>query len=84
MSLIKKILSNIRRKRLEKYKRMNSEILCAIAHQVYKEQTEAGVNLPAFQLVSQRYNKLGISTPKDLIRVYTQFFLDGQVTGIEL
>lgn len=84
MSLIKKILSNIKRKRLEKYKRMNSEILCAIAHQVYKEQTEAGVNLPAFQLVSQRYNKLGISTPKDLIRVYTQFFLDGQVTGIEL
>jgi hypothetical protein len=63
---------------------MNSEILCAIAHQVYKEQTKAGVKLPAFQLVKQKYNSLGISTPKDLTRIYTQFFLEGQVTGIEL
>jgi hypothetical protein len=63
---------------------MNSEILCAIAHQVYKEQTKAGVNIPAFQVITQRYNRLGISTPKDLVKVYTQFFLDGQVTGIEL
>jgi hypothetical protein len=63
---------------------MNSEILCAIAHQVYKEQTEAGVNLPAFQVINQRYNNLGITTPKDLTKTYTKFFLDGMVSGIEL
>jgi len=84
MNLIKRFFELRKQKRLEKYQRMNSEILCAIAQQVYKEQTEAGVNLPAFQLVKQRYNSLGISTPKDLIKTYTQFFLDGQVTGIEL
>ena len=84
MNLIKRFFELRKQKRLERYQRMHSEILCAIAQQVYKEQTEAGVKLPAFQLVKQRYNSLGISTPKDLIRTYTQFFLDGLVTGIEL
>ena len=84
MSLMKKLFERIKQRRLARYKRMNSEILCAIAHQVYKEQREAGVNIPAFQIINQRYNKLGISTPKDLIRTYTKFFLEGQVTGIEL
>ena len=84
MNLIKKILKNIQQRRLAKYKRMNSEILCAIAHQVYREQTEAGVEIPAFQIINQRYNKLGITTPKDLMKAYTQFYLDGLVSGIEL
>lgn len=84
MGLVKKIFEKLQQKRLERYRRMNSEILCAIAHQVYKEQTEAGVNLPAFQVINQRYNNLGITTPKDLTKTYTKFFLDGMVSGIEL
>lgn len=84
MGLMKRIFEKLRQRKLEKYKRMNSEILCAIAHQVYKEQTEAGVNLPAFQVINQRYKSLGITTPKELVKTYTQFFLDGMVSGIEL
>ena len=84
MNLIKKFLELRKQKRLEKYQRMNSEIICAIAHDVYNEQTKAGVYIPAFQIVNQRYNSLGISTPNDLKRVYTRFFLDGLVSGIEL
>ncbi len=84
MSLIKRILEPIKKRRLERYQRMNSEILCAIAHQVYNEQRSAGVNIPAFQIINQRYNDLHISTPKDLTRTYTQFFLDGLVTGVWL
>lgn len=84
MGLMKKIFEKLQQKRLERYKRMNSEIVCAIAYQVYKEQTEAGVNLPAFQIINQRYNNLGITTPKDLTKTYTKFFLDGMVSGIEL
>jgi len=84
MGLMKRIFEKLRQRRLERYKRMHSEIICAIAHQVYKEQTEAGVNLPAFQVINQRYNSLGITTPKDLMKAYTQFYLDGKVSGIEL
>ena len=83
MNLFKKIVSIVKNRRLEKYKRMNSEILCAIAHQVYKEQ-RGGANIPVFMTVNQRYNDLHITTPKDLTRTYTQFFLDGLVSGIEL
>ena len=84
MGLMKRIFEKLRQRKLEKYKRMNSEILCAIAHQVYSEQRSAGVNIPAFQIINQRYNDLHISTPKDLTRTYTQFFLDGLVTGVWL
>jgi hypothetical protein len=81
---LKKFFELRKKRRLEKYKRMKSEILCAIAHNAYKEQTNGVINVPVFQVITQRYNNLGISSPKDLTRVYTNFFLDGMVSGIEL
>ena len=84
MGLMKRIFERLKQKRLERYKRMHSEILCAIAYEVYNEQAKAGVILPAFQVVEQRYKNLGITTPKDLEKTYTQFFLKGMVSGIEL
>lgn len=84
MSLMKKFLELRRKRRLEKYQRMNSEVLCSILYDTMREQTKEGINIPTFMLVNQRYNKLGITCPKDLERVYTEFFLQGKVSGIEL
>lgn len=84
MSFMKRLIELIKRKKLKKYQRMNSEILCAIAHQVYKEQSKESVNIPAFQEINQRYNSLHISTPKDLERTYFNFYLKDLVSGIEL
>lgn len=81
---LKKFFELRKKRRLDKYKRMKSEILCAIAHSAYKEQTNGVINVPVFQVITQRYNNLCITSPKDLTRVYTNFFLDGMVSGIEL
>ena len=84
LKLIKKFLELKRKKKLDRYKRMNSEILCAIAHQVYKEQAAQDIKIPAFMVINNRYNSLKITTPKDLVRTYTKFFLEGAVSGVEL
>ena len=63
---------------------MDSEIRCAIAYDVMKRQAKEKVKIPAFQLIDQRYNELNITTPKDLTRTYTRFYLEGMVSGVEL
>jgi ferritin-like protein len=82
--LIKKFLGLRKQKRLAHYKRMDSEIRCAIAYDVMKRQTKEEVKIPAFEIINQRYNELGIDTPKDLTRTYTRFYLEGLVSGVEL
>ena len=84
MNLIKKFLELRKKRQLAKYQRMNSEILCAIVHQVNNEQKEQEVKLPVFYEVSQRYNNLNIKTPLDLKTVYQNLFKEGMVSGIEL
>lgn len=84
MNIFKKFFEFQKKKRLDKYQRMNSEILCAIAYDAYKGQQKDSLNIPIFQVIDQRYKDLHITTPKDLKKVYTQFFLDGMVSGIEL
>lgn len=82
--LIKKLITKYRAKQKAKYKRMNSEILCGIVWQVNKEFKQSAVNIPEFLEVSNRYNRLGIKTPKRLKEVYKDFFQQGLVSGIEL
>ena len=82
--LIKRFLKLRKLKRLEHYKRMDSEIRCAIAYDVMKHQAKEEVKIPAFEIINQRYNELGIDTPKDLTRTYTRFYLEGLVSGVEL
>lgn len=82
--LIKKFLGLRKQKRLAQYRRMDSEIRCAIAYDVMKRQTKEEVKIPAFEIINQRYNELGIDTPKDLTRTYTRFYLEGLVSGVEL
>ena len=84
MNIFKKFIEFRKKKNLEKLKRMDSEIRCAIAYSVYKQQQKEKVTLPIFEVINQRYKDLKITTPKDLKRVYTQFFLEGAVTGVEL
>lgn len=74
----------MKRRKLEKYRRMDSEIRCSIVYDVLKEQEQQGVKLPVFQEVEQRYKRLNISTPLDLKKVYTRLFLEGAVSGVEL
>jgi len=82
--LIKKFVEKQKAKRKEKYQRMNSEILCGIAWQVNNEFKKSAVNIPEFLEVTNRYNSLGIKTPKILKEVYKDFFYQGLVSGIEL
>ena len=82
--LIKRFFQLRKQKRLAQYKRMDSEIRCAIAYDVIKRQAREEVKIPAFQIINQRYNELGIDTPKDLTRTYTRFYLEGLVSGVEL
>lgn len=83
--LIKKLITKYRAKQKAKYQRMNSEILCAIIRQVDLDaKLSKGVNIPSFLEVDDRYNSLGIKTPKRLKEVYKNFFQQGLVSGIEL
>lgn len=84
LKLIKRFLKLRKQKRLAHYKRMDSEIRCAIAYDVMMRQTREEVKIPAFEVINQRYNELGIDTPKDLTRTYTRFYLEGLVSGVEL
>ena len=84
IKLIKKFLELRRNKRVKKYQRMKSEILCAIAYDVLHKQTKENVTIPAFMIINKRYDDLNIVTPKDLVKTYTQFYLDGNVSGVEL
>lgn len=84
IKLLKRFLQLKKQKRLASYKRMDSEIRCAIAYDVMKRQVKEKVKIPAFQLIDQRYNELNITTPKDLTRTYTRFYLEGMVSGVEL
>ena len=84
IKLIKKIFELRRKRKLAQYKRMNSEIVCAIAYDVLKRQATEGVTIPPFMVINQRYNELGINSPKDLQRTYTRFYLEGMVSGVEL
>lgn len=84
LKLIKKYLELRRMKKLAQYRRMDSEIRCAIAYDVMKRQAKEEVKIPAFEIINQRYNELGIDTPKDLTRTYTRFYLEGLVSGVEL
>ena len=82
--LIKKFIQLRKQKRLNHYKRMDSVIRCAIAYDVMKRQAKEMVKIPAFEIINQRYNELGITSPKDLTRTYTRFYLEGMVSGVEL
>lgn len=82
--LIKKFFELRRQKRLEHYKRMDSEIRCAIAYDIMKRQAKETVKIPTFEVINQRYDELGITSPKDLTRTYTRFYLEGMVSGVEL
>lgn len=84
IKLIKRFFQLRKQKRLAQYKRMDSEIRCAIAYDVMKRQAKEEVKIPAFEVINQRYNELGIDTPKDLQRTYTRFYLEGLVSGVEL
>lgn len=84
IKLLKRFLQLKKQKRLASYKRMDSEIRCAIAYDVMKRQAKEKVKIPAFQIIDQRYNELNITTPKDLTRTYTRFYLEGMVSGVEL
>ena len=84
LKLIKRFFQLRKQKRLAHYKRMDSEIRCAIAYDVMKRQAKEEVKIPAFEIINQRYNELGIDTPKDLTRTYTRFYLEGLVSGVEL
>lgn len=84
LNIFKKFMQLRRKKQLDRYKRMNSEILCAIAYDVYKKQEVQDLKVPAFMLINNRYKELNISTPKDLIKTYTQLYLQGAVSGVEL
>ena len=84
LKLIKRFFQLRKQKRLNHYKRMDSEIRCAIAYDVMKRQAKEEVKIPAFEVINQRYNELGIDTPKDLTRTYTRFYLEGLVSGVEL
>ena len=72
------------KKQHEKCKRMNSEILCAIVHQVRKEQEKETVSIPAFIEVQSRYDSLEIKSYQDVIRAYKLFYSKGLVSGIEI
>lgn len=82
--LIKRFLALRKQRRLAHYKRMDSEIRCAIAYDVMKRQAKEEIKIPAFEIINKRYNELGIDTPKDLTRTYTRFYLEGLVSGVEL
>ena len=84
LKLIKNFMAMRRKKQLKRWQRMNAEILCAIAHDVYKEQEVQELKVPAFMVINQRYNDLKITTPKELVKTYTQMFFKGAVSGIEL
>ena len=84
IKLIKKFLQLRRQKKLAQYKRMDSEIRCAIAYDVMQRQAKETIKIPAFDIINKRYNELGIDTPKDLQRTYTRFYLEGLVSGVEL
>ena len=84
MNWIKKFFELRKQKRLAQYKRMDSEIRCAIAYDVMQRQARETIKIPAFDVINQRYNELGIDTPKDLTRTYTRFYLEGLVSGVEL
>ena len=84
IKLIKRFLQLRKQKKLAQYKRMDSEIRCAIAYDVMKRQAREEVKIPAFEIINKRYNELGIDTPKDLQRTYTRFYLEGLVSGVEL
>ena len=83
-NLIKRFFKLKRQKKLEKYKRMDSEIRCAIAYDVIQRQAKEHVTIPPFLLINQRYNELDISSTKDLQKTYTRFYLEGLVSGVEL
>lgn len=68
----------------EKCQRMNSEILCAITHQVREEQKTQDVKIPAFCEIQQRYNNLNLKNYQDVENAYIVFFNKGLVSGIEL
>ena len=84
IKLIKKFFELRKQKKLASYRRMDSEIRCAIAYDVMLRQAKESVKIPAFEIINQRYNELGIDTPKDLTRTYTRFYLEGLVSGVEL
>lgn len=84
LKLIKTFLKLRRKKELDRYKRMDSEIRCALAYAAFKEQQKESIKMPICNVVDQRYKDLKITTPKDLIKTYTQFFLEGAVSGVEL
>lgn len=84
LKLIKKYLELRRMKKLAQYRRMDSEIRCAIAYDVMKRQAKDTIKIPVFDTITQRYNELGIDSPKDLQRTYTRFYLEGLVSGVEL
>ena len=84
MNWIKRFFRLRKQKKLASYKRMDSEIRCAIAYDVMQRQAREGVTIPSFMLINQSYNELGIYSPKDLKRIYTRFYLEGMVSGVEL
>lgn len=84
LKLIKKYLELRRMKKLAQYRRMDSEIRCAIAYDVIQRQAKDTIKIPVFDTITQRYNELGIDSPKDLQRTYTRFYLEGLVSGVEL
>lgn len=84
LKLIKRFFQLRKQKRLNHYKRMDSEIRCAIAYDVMKRQAKEEIKIPAFEVINQKYNELGIDTPQDLTRTYTRFYLEGLVSGVEL
>lgn len=88
MKILKKIINKINEKRQEKmHKRcqmMNSEIICAIAHQVKKEQEKENVSIPVFMEVQSRYDSLKLQSYQDVVNAYKLFYNKGLVSGISL
>lgn len=63
---------------------MNSEIICAIAHQVKKEQEKEIVSIPVFMEVQSRYDGLKLQSYQDVVNAYKLFYNKGLVSGISL
>lgn len=83
--MLKRFIERYRAKKKAQYKRMNSEILCAIIRQVdFEAKLSKGASIPSFLEVDKRYNSLKIKTPRRLRDVYLDFYNQGLVSGIDL
>lgn len=86
MKILKRVINKINERKQKNLRKkcqmMNSEIICAIAHQVKKEQEKETVSVPAFMEVQSRYDNLHIKSYQDVTNAYKLFHSEGLVSGI--